>query len=213
MRGDHLPRLLWTAVLLSVVVGVTLAAAAIDGSPRAPQRVDVVASPAGPAGGVGTGSAAVRSTLGRSIPVRMDIPAIAVHTPLLSLGLQPDGSVAVPPLDSRDAGWYENSPTPGEVGPAVVLGHVDSARTGPGVFYDLRMLLPGDAIRVTRADGTVAAFRVDHVSRFPKATFPTAAVYGNIDHPGLRLITCGGAFDRAVHSYVDDVVVFASGAA
>ncbi len=199
MPFDRVPQLLLVMVIVSAVGGVTLTAA-VDDSPRAPQRAGVVASSVGTPGGGTT-----HSTLGRSIPVQLDIPAIGVHTALLSLGLQSDGSLAVPPLDSRNAGWYSNSPTPGEVGPAVVLGHVDSARTGPGVFYDLRTLLPGDAVRVTRADGTVAAFRVDKVARFPKAMFPTAAVYGNIDHPGLRLITCGGAFDRSAHSYVDNV--------
>lgn len=136
--------------------------------------------------------------------------AIGVHAGLLTLGVAPDGRVAVPPLDSPDAGWYEHSPTPGELGPAVLLGHVDSARTGPGVFYDLRMLQPGDTVRVTRADGGVVAFRVDRIGQYPKAAFPTAAVYGDIDHAGLRLITCGGPFDRSARSYVDDVVVFAS---
>lgn len=212
MRGDRVPRLLLVLALVSAVGGVTLAGA-MDSWPRAPHRAGAVASPASFAVGIAADSAALRSPLDRSVPVWLDIPAIGVHTALLSLGLQPDGSVAVPPLDSREAGWYANSPTPGEVGPAVVLGHVDSARTGPGVFYDLRTVRPGDAVRVTRTDGTVAAFRVDQVSRYPKSMFPTAAVYGNIDHPGLRLITCGGAFDRAAHSYVDDVVVFASGTA
>lgn len=210
MRGDRVPRLLLAGVIILAVGGVTFAAAT-DGSPRAPARTGAVAPLATSPNPVNADRAASPTTLGRSVPVRMDIPAIDVHTALLSLGLQPDGRVAVPPLASREAGWYQNSPTPGEIGPAVILGHVDSARTGPGVFYDLRTLLPGDVVRVTRADGTVAVFRVDQVSSFPKSTFPTAAVYGNLDHPGLRLITCGGAFDRSAHSYVDDVVVFASG--
>jgi sortase (surface protein transpeptidase) len=179
---------------------------ALDGGPRTPHRaVTVIAPPAVPAGGVVPDTA-----LGPSAPVSLDVPAIGVHSLLLRLGLNPDGTVEVPPLDSPRAGWYENSPTPGEQGPAVILGHVDSARTGPGVFYDLRTMLPGDGIAVGRADGTTVTFRVDRVVTHPKNSFPTAAVYGDIDHPGLRLITCGGRFDRGARSYEDNIVVYAS---
>jgi hypothetical protein len=145
-----------------------------------------------------------------SAPVTLDVPAIGVHTGLLTLGLNPDGTVEVPPLDSPQPGWYDGSPTPGELGPAVILGHVDSARSGPAVFYDLAALLPGDTIDVTRADGSTVGFRVDSVAQYPKREFPTDAVYGDLDHPGLRLITCGGAFDRSARSYRDNVVVYAS---
>jgi hypothetical protein len=150
--------------------------------------------------------------LGRSVPVTLDVPAVGVHASLRTLGLNPDGTVEVPPLGSPDAGWYENSPTPGEPGPAVVLGHVDSARSGPGVFFDLRAAAPGDAIAVTRANGSVARFRVDRIGTYPKSAFPTAEVYGDLDHPGLRLITCGGHFDRAARSWTDNVIVYASAA-
>ncbi len=202
MRGGRARQMLLAlAVVSGLFAAMVVAACAVDG---APQRAGAPA--------VGrTDAGAVLPARGRSVPVRLDIPAIGVHAGLLTLGLQPDRSVAVPPLDSVDAGWYEYSPTPGEVGPAVVLGHVDSARTGPGVFFDLPQLVPGDAVRVTRADGSVAAFRVDRVEHHPKSAFPTTAVYGDIDHPGLRLITCGGTFDRSARSYVDNVIVFASG--
>jgi hypothetical protein len=152
-------------------------------------------------------------TLGRSAPVRLDIPAIGVSTSLLTLGLQPDGTVAVPPLESPEAGWYEHSPTPGEAGPAILLGHVDSARSGPGVFHDLPALRPGDRVDVLRADGGTAAFAVERVERYPKDAFPTGAVYGDLPGPGLRLITCGGAFDRTTGHYVDNVVVYAGAVA
>lgn len=144
------------------------------------------------------------------MPVRLDIPAIGVHSTLLRLGLNPDHTVQVPPLarDSR-AGWYRYSPTPGQLGPAVILGHVDSARYGPGVFYRLGTLRRGEVVDVTRADGRVARFRVDRVAQFPKAQFPTAQVYGNVDHAALRLVTCGGTFDRSSGSYEDNIVVFA----
>ncbi|MBW0094358.1 class F sortase [Pseudonocardia sp. KRD-184] len=146
-------------------------------------------------------------------PVALDVPVLGVHTPLLSLGLQPDGTVEVPPLDDvGTAGWYRHSPVPGGVGPAVLLGHVDSARDGPGVFAGLTRLRPGDAVSVVLDDGTTAAFRVDRVESFAKDAFPTQQVYGDLDHPGLRLITCGGTFDEERRSYRDNVVVFASGA-
>jgi hypothetical protein len=203
VRGDRMVRLLLAVAVALGLAGAGSFAFAVADAPRPPQRVEVAAPPAAATGG----RAAV---LGRSLPVALDIPAIGVHSSLLELGLNPDGTVEVPPLGSPEAGWYENSPTPGEIGPAVLLGHVDSARTGPGVFYDLRSLLPGDEVRVARADGSTAAFRVDRVENYPKAAFPTAAVYGDIDHPGLRLITCGGAFDATARSYVDNIVVYAS---
>jgi hypothetical protein len=189
-----------------VLALATAGSLALEGGPLTPHRaVTVIAPPAVPAGG-----AVPDTALGPSAPVSLDAPAIGVHSSLLHLGLNPDGTVEVPPLDSPQAGWYENSPTPGELGPAVILGHVDSARTGPGVFYDLRTMLPGDGITVGRADGTTVAFRVDRVVTYPKNSFPTAAVYGDIDHAGLRLITCGGRFDRSARSYEDNIVVYAS---
>jgi sortase (surface protein transpeptidase) len=145
------------------------------------------------------------------VPTHLDIPAIGVSTELVQLGQNPDGTVEVPPLarDSR-AGWYRGSPAPGEPGPAVLLGHVDSAEYGPGVFFRLGALHPADSVSVRRADGTVATFRVTRVASYPKADFPTLEVYGNTDDAELRLITCGGAFDRAARSYLDNIVVYAA---
>jgi sortase (surface protein transpeptidase) len=149
--------------------------------------------------------------LGPSVPRTLDIPAIGVHTPLISLGLKPDGTVEVPPLD-RDApaGWYKNLATPGEAGPAVILGHVDSARDGPAVFYRLRDLQPGDRISVGRTDGSKVRFVVRSVARYPKKDFPTAAVYGPSPRAELRLVTCGGSFDALRRHYRDNIVVFAA---
>lgn len=150
--------------------------------------------------------------LARSAPTSIDIPAIGVHSDLLTLGLNADHSVTVPPLNAKDsqAGWYRYSPTPGELGPAIILGHVDSAEFGPAVFFRLGDLVKGDAIRVARTDGSVATFVVDRNVRYPKSSFPTDEVYGNIDHAGLRLITCGGHFDVDAGSYQDNDVVYAS---
>lgn len=142
-----------------------------------------------------------------SVPVRLQIPAIGVDTGLMSLGLQDDGSLEVPP-EGFPAGWYTEAPTPGELGPAIIAGHVDWDGS-PGVFFSLRDLAPGDAITVERTDGSAARFRVGSVQQFPKDEFPTDAVYADIAHAGLRLITCGGSFDGAARSYEDNIVVFA----
>ena len=141
-------------------------------------------------------------------PVALTIPAIRVSTPLIRLGLTSAGTLQVP--DRFDvAGWYDRSPRPGAVGPAVIAGHIDSVN-GPAVFYRLGLLGPGDQVDVRRADGTVAVFRVTHVGLYSKDRFPTAAVYGATPGPELRLITCGGAFDWSRHSYLSNVVVYAA---
>ena len=112
------------------------------------------------------------------------------------------------PQGAYPVGWYDGSPTPGELGPAVLAGHVDWEGE-PGAFYGLRELVPGDTVVIDRADGTAATFRVDHVEEHSKDDFPTDQVYGDIDHAGLRLITCGGAFDEDTGEYLDNVVVYA----
>jgi hypothetical protein len=136
------------------------------------------------------------------------IPAIGVDSGLMDLGLQDDGALEVPP-DGFPAGWFTGAPTPGELGPAVLAGHVDWGGS-PGVFHRLRDLVPDDEIAVTRADGTTAVFQVQRVERFAKDSFPTDAVYGDLDHAGLRVITCGGTFDQRARSYADNVIVFAA---
>jgi hypothetical protein len=140
-------------------------------------------------------------------PVRLVIPAIGVATPLVRLGLEPGGGMAVP-SDFGRAGWFAEGPAPGQVGPAVIAGHVDS-RTGPAVFSRLRDLRPGDQIRVVRADGSRLRFVVEGARSYPKDGFPTDAVFGPVPAAALRLITCAGDFDRARGSYRDNLVVFA----
>ena len=144
--------------------------------------------------------------LAKSVPVRLKIAAIGVDSALMELGLKSDGTLEVPPR-AFPAGWFTGGPTPGELGPAIIVGHVDL--NGPGVFYKLRNLKPGDQVAVTRKDGSTPVFRVTRVDRFPKDRFPTSLVYGNIDHAGLRLITCGGSFNRATGHYDDNFVAFA----
>jgi hypothetical protein len=143
-----------------------------------------------------------------STPVRIRIPAIGVDSGLMALGLQSDGSLEVPP-EGFPAGWYTEAPTPGELGPAIIAGHVDW-NGSPGVFFALRDLARGAEVTVAREDGRTALFRVTSVEQFPKGAFPTDAVYADIDHAGLRLITCGGHFDRQARSYSDNIVVFAA---
>jgi hypothetical protein len=140
-------------------------------------------------------------------PVRLRIPALHIDAKVRRLGLQHDGTIAVP--DRTDvAGWFDGGPRPGQDGPAVILGHVDS-REGPGIFIGLSRVKAGTTVRVDRADGTSVAFRITKVSRVPKVSFPTDRVYAPTLDPALRLVTCGGSFDRARGSYRDNVIAFA----
>ncbi|WP_218006896.1 class F sortase [Microtetraspora fusca] len=144
-----------------------------------------------------------------SPPVRLEIPRIGVRTGLMTLGKNPDGTLEVPPLSRVDeAGWYRLGPAPGATGPAVIVGHVDS-KQGPGVFFRLGDLRPGDTVKVSRQDGTQATFSVDSLESVRKDRFPTGKVYGMTDFPGLRLITCGGTFDQGSGHYLNNVIVYA----
>jgi hypothetical protein len=140
-------------------------------------------------------------------PVRLQIPTAGVDTALPAIGVDGSGAL-VPPAAVGTAGWFAQGAAPGDAGPSVIAGHVDSV-AGPGVFFRLRTVAVGDPVLVTRADGSVVRFTVSQVARYPKTAFPTAAVYGPTPDAQLRLVTCGGAFDRAAHSYLDDIVVFA----
>lgn len=143
-----------------------------------------------------------------SAPARLRIPAIDVDTSLMDLGLTADDELEVPPLGKdAPAGWYKRSPTPGEVGPSLIVGHVDSASEGPAVFYRLGALEAGDTVSVTREDGSEAEFTVDDVTDYGKDSFPDYRVYGNTEDPEIRLITCGGEFDDDTGHYEDNIVV------
>jgi len=142
----------------------------------------------------------------RSTPVRLQIQAIGLDTELISLGLHSDGTIEVPPT-GFPAGWFTGAPTPGEIGPAVILGHVHWQRRD-GVFAKLDKLNRGDQIRVGRADGSTGIFVVTRAIQVSKDNFPTDQVYGNIKAAGLRLITCGG-LDPSNHQYDTNVIVFA----
>jgi hypothetical protein len=187
-------------------------AATVPLSAALPRTASASAAPPASAADA-AGLHAVRAAAGPvALPVRISIAAIHVQSDLLSLGQEADGSLAVPsPGPHYDqAGWYQYSPRPGAVGPAVIVGHIDSRSGGPSVFFRLGELRPHDTIEVGRADGTTAVFVVAAVRRFHKSDFPTLLVYGNTAGPELRLITCGGPFDRATGHYLDNVVVTAS---
>jgi hypothetical protein len=216
MRGSHRGLVATVAAIVFGIAGagtIVVAAASQDHAPQPP------AAAAGSLGPVDTQVHRTRSpaapthvgpVLKRSRPVRIDIPAIDVHSPLLALG-ETAGAVEVPTGSTyNEAGWYKYSPTPGSVGPAVILGHVDSGAWGPSVFYKLGDLRPGNRVYITRADGLVAVFQISGVREFPKAHFPTKLVYGNTNFAALRLITCGGSFDWSIGHYVDNIIVFAS---
>jgi sortase (surface protein transpeptidase) len=139
-------------------------------------------------------------------PVWLAIPSIGLHTTLQIIGLDAAGSLQ-PPTSLTQAGWYGGSPVPGQDGPAIIAGHVDS-KTGPAVFFKLKSLSPGDTITVGLSSGRTVAFRATSVQRYAKSQFPTEQVYGARPDPELRLITCGGDF--AAGHYLDNVVVYAA---
>ena len=218
----HRGRALLAAVAaVLTTVAVVLTVVAVRAQKKAPRPPASAAGPyaAGSSGPVsphvtaspGTAPRTRGPVLPASTPTRLVIPAIGVKSAVLNLGLNRDRTVEVPPLGAvSEAGWYRNSPTPGALGPSVLLGHIDSARYGPGVFFRLGALRKGDTVLVERADHRVAVFRIDAVAEYAKNHFPTLTVYGNTDHAALRLITCGGKFDLSTHNYEDNIVAFAS---
>ncbi|WP_308287090.1 class F sortase [Streptomyces liliiviolaceus] len=201
------------AMALLVVGGSLLALGAVRQQP-APPAVSGPTAPTSPAASP-PGQRAPRSDvatnrvtpLPSSPPVRVNIPAIKASSGLERLGL--DGKSAMQtPRDPAKAGWYTPGPTPGAEGPAVIAGHV-TWNGSRAVFFDLATLERGDTVDVARQDGTTAHFAVDRVAQYPKNKFPTIDVYRNIDHAGLRLITCGGTYSKARNHYADNVVVYA----
>jgi sortase (surface protein transpeptidase) len=142
----------------------------------------------------------------RSRPVTLTIPVLGIHTVVGTLGLQPDHQVMVP-TSTHVVGWYDDGPTPGQVGSAVILGHVDSY-LGPGTFFYLKNMKAGNSIVVTLTDGATAHFVVTNVVQYAKAAFPDQLVYGSHGVSSLQLVTCGGTFDHATGHYESNIVVF-----
>ncbi|MFB6890377.1 class F sortase [Kitasatospora sp. NPDC056327] len=189
-----------------------------DGSAPGQAAPPAAAAPAVPGGGAapeaGSGSAPAApvkaaAPLPRSQPARLRIPQINVDAPFTELTLNAAGQLGAPPPEDKNlVGWYRDGVSPGERGAAVVAGHVDTTK-GPAVFLLLSLMLPGNKVEVQRADGTVAVFAVDSVETFAKDAFPDQKVYGRTPDAQLRLITCGGTYDKKRKDYLDNVVVFA----
>ncbi|NUT97032.1 MAG: class F sortase [Saccharothrix sp.] len=190
-----------------VLLGVALALTACT----APEPATGPTPPPPPAttGTTTTPPSPARTAQARVDPAEVVIPKIGARSTLVPLGLNPDETIEVPPVEQpMQAGWYVHARAPGEPGPAIILGHVDG-NSQPGIFLRLKELAPGDGIDVTRADGSTVRFAVVRVDQVPKERFPTDAVYGDTPDPVLRLITCGGVFDRSARSYQDNVIVYA----
>ncbi|QMU75382.1 class F sortase [Streptacidiphilus sp. PB12-B1b] len=157
----------------------------------------------------GRAARTVHRPLDRSTPIQFSIPSVGLTAPLLGLGMDSKGSPELPPFSQpRTAGWLRDSVTPGEAGTAVLVGHVDT-RTGPAVMWNLSAVRPGAQVEVVRLDGTTAVFTVDRLKTYAKTGFPAALVYGPSPDAELRIITCGGGYDRARQEYTGNVVLFA----
>jgi hypothetical protein len=213
-RSRHVVTALASAALLTGLVACgstdgTDDAAASTAHPAATTQ-DAVASPSAPAAGIpipGPGGVA-RAVPAGLRPVRIAVPSIGVDASLTRLGISGDGAIEVPG-NPVQAGWLDTSPAPGQQGPSVIAGHVDST-TGPAVFYRLSDLKVGAAIEVTRANGSTVRFTVDGVKAYAKNAFPTRETYGPVPGAAVRLITCGGEYVKSRGGYLDNVVVFAS---
>jgi LPXTG-site transpeptidase (sortase) family protein len=204
------------ALVIAVGMGLAALVIAVGGHgarSAAPAAAPTPAASAAPSAAPSAGPSAAVSAAPTSTPqadlraTEVRLPTVDVRSALVPLDIGPDGALQPPP-DPDVAGWYVRGSVPGEPGPTVIAGHVDS-RSGPAVFYRLDQLNAGDRVEVTRSDGQVFAYRVATVERHPKNDFPTARVYGPTPGPELRLITCGGDFDRRVGHYQDNIVVTA----
>lgn len=211
-----------SAVSLAVCAGVVMVADGLH-TPTPPPQPTVAqafpnaAAPA-PAGAASAAPAVdggklrqldLAPLLGPATPTRVRIPAIAVSAPLMSLALDSTGRLAAPPQQDRNlAGWYGDGASPGEIGTAVIAGHVDNNQ-GPAVFYNLGALKPGAEVDVDRSDGVTAVFTIDSVAAYPTRAFPNDKVYGDSTRAELRIITCGAGFDKRTHEYSGNVVAFA----
>jgi len=195
--GQKRPFRWWiVAVVLLIAAAATLGVGLRGHLPGLAGPVDTSSGPLGPKA----------APAARSLPVSLSIPAIGLKVSLSQLGLNRNGTIQVP-TDFQQPGWYRFGPSPGQLGSAVILGHVDSYR-GPAVFYRLRDLQPGDAVAVALADGVTAHFVVRQVAMYLKAHFPTVQVYAPHGYSELQLVTCGGVFDPLAGSYLSNIVVY-----
>ncbi len=194
-----------------IALGLVLAVAAVVavtvwGGPGAP--ADPLPGPVATAPALTPPTVVAAAPASSSAPLRVRVPSIAADSSLVPVGVDAQNRVDVPPVSQpMQAAWYSRSPTPGAVGPAVVLGHVngDGRR---GIFANLDEVQPGQQVEIDRADGRTAVFTVYRVATVPKNAFPTAEVYGNTPDAQLRLVTCGGDLDETQHSYLSNVIVY-----
>ena len=193
----------WRAVTCAALAATAVVCSAIAAAAPAPPPP----APPPPVSSSEASFRSVRSYADVAEPVRLRIPALGVDSPLTHLGLAPDRSIEVP-SDYNTAGWFDGGPRPGQPGPAVILGHVDS-KAGPAVFYRLSRLPEGAEVFVDRADGSTIDFRARSTQHVAKTAFPTELVYAPTLEPSLRLVTCGGHFDHTKSSYTDNVIVYA----
>lgn len=191
---------------VSCVLSLGVAAVALAGTlPSKTPNTVVLTSPS--VGARTTASTALPKTQ-RSRPLTLIVPAIGVKTSVSKLGLQPDREVMVP-TSIHSVGWYIDGPAPGQLGSAVILGHVDSSK-GVGVFFNLKSLKAGNSISVVSKDGVTTRFVVTKVVQYSKVTFPDRLVYGSHGTRSLQLVTCGGVFDHATGHYKSNIVVFST---
>ena len=197
----------WTLAAVLLLTGVALLSLGFRGGAHA--LAPPSPSPAAVKSAVATQPVPTALATDRSVPVMLRIPAIGMNVFLgSSLGLNEDGTVEVP-TGTAQPGWFRLGPTPGQIGSAVILGHVDSY-LGEGVFFQLRTLAPGDQVDVGLTDGVVARFTVDSVAMYSKLDFPAQRVYGSHGSSALQLVTCGGVFDHQTGSYLSNIVVYTS---
>jgi len=201
------PKRWWVTAGVLLLVSVGCLAVGLTGNPR---RLAGPAAfrPAPPSTMTTTTTPVAPVTLDRSAPTTLNIPAIGVSVSVSALGLNADGTVQVP-TDFQQPGWYRLGPSPGQVGSAVILGHVDSYR-GPAVFFQLRSLKAGDPVDVKLADGATAHFIVSTLAMYPKVQFPAQQVYGSHGDSELQLVTCGGVFDSHSGSYLSNIVAYST---
>ncbi|MFD9407777.1 class F sortase [Streptomyces sp. NPDC059989] len=196
-------RLLTFAAWSVLVLGLWLWGRQITGVP---------APLTGQAGGaVGPGLPAAHAPLAGALPQRVDVPSIGIQAPVISRSLDADGAIEPPPYDSPGTvGWWGKGTLPGAAGAALMVGHVDT-RSKPAVFYGLSSAQPGDKVRVVRADGSVAEFTIEDVRVYERAGFDPHKAYGQrvAGRAELRLVTCGGSYDKAAKEYTANVVVSA----
>ena len=200
MRHSGRYRLFGALLVILGLFGLGAGVENLLGAPGLPSLRFAHAAPIGPAAGA----------LTRSAPTRISIPSIGVSAPIMPVGLASDGTLGTPPLSNANlAGWYSRGPAPGELGPAVLVGHVDGPR-GASVFYRLSSLRPGQTVQITLQSHRIATFTIYSVEAYPKNRFPAARIFGDYSRPGLRLITCGGKFVGGATGYADNVVVYAT---